>query len=127
MGSNNGQFKNPGQLTTDSIGCVFIADRDNHRICIHDPYLNHLRNIMHQSMSHPCDVKVSRDRLYVLCPLYSQCMLVLTLEGDKLQCLILRGMGVFDPRYFCFDPLNNFVIDDRMSHSICIFSPKGNL
>ena len=62
-GSNNGQFYYPRQLTTDPIGCVFIADTHNHRICIHDPDLIHLRNITHQSMSGPYDVKVSRDRL----------------------------------------------------------------
>ena len=38
------------QPTTDPIGRVFIVDRNNDRICIHDPYLNYLRNIMHQSM-----------------------------------------------------------------------------
>ena len=67
-GSNNGQCKHPTQLTTDPIGRVFTADCYNNRICIHDPDLNHLRNITHQSMSPPYDVKVSRDRLYVLCP-----------------------------------------------------------
>ena len=36
-GSSNGQFNEPGQLTTDPIGRVFIADTWNHRICIHDP------------------------------------------------------------------------------------------
>ena len=40
-GSNNGQFECPSQLTTDPIGCVFIADSFNDRICIHDPDLNH--------------------------------------------------------------------------------------
>ena len=50
VGSNNGQFQEPRQLTTDSIGRVFIADYGNHRICIHDPDLNHLLNITHQSM-----------------------------------------------------------------------------
>ena len=50
-GSNNGQFNSPQQLTTDSIGCVFIADRLYNRICIHDPDLNHLRNITLPSTS----------------------------------------------------------------------------
>ena len=40
-GSNDGQFKWPKQLTTDSTGRVFIADFYNDRICIHDPDLNH--------------------------------------------------------------------------------------
>ena len=128
-GSDNGQFYYPRQLTTDPIGRVFIADTNNNRICIHDPDLNHLRNITHPSMSQPTDVKVSRDRLYVLCPNNNPCLHVLTLEGDKLHSLITRGRGmdVLDPHFFCLDPLNNFVISDNESHSIRVFSPEGNL
>ena len=33
----------PTQLTTDHIGRVFMADTDNHRICIHDTNLKHLQ------------------------------------------------------------------------------------
>ena len=130
-GSNNGQFHSPRQLTTDPIGCVFIADNGNNRICIYDPDLNHLRNITHQSMSHPYayDVKVSRDRIYVLCPENNPCLLVLTLEGDKLHSIITCGVGmdVLCPLFFCLDPLNNFVLSDCYSHSIRVFSPEGNL
>ena len=128
-GSNNGQFNIPRQLTTDTIGLVFIADMSNDRICIHDPGLNHLRNIKHQSMLRPFGVKVSRDCLYVLCPLNSPCMHVLTLEGDMLRSFIICGeeMNVLEPYNFCLDPLNNFVFSDIESHSFCVFSPEGNL
>ena len=136
-GSNNGQFYNPSQLTTDSIGCVFIADTCNNRICIHDPDLDHLRNITHQSISGPEDVKVLRDRLYVLCPCDHLCMHILTLEGDKLHSLITHGRGtdISQPSFFCLDPLGNFVISDKTCgivcdigyySRICVFSPKGN-
>ena len=129
FGSNNGQFFYPYQLTTDPIGCVFIADYGNYRICIHDPDLNHLRNITHQSMSRPLDVKVSRDCLYVLCPFDNPCLHVLTLEGDKLHSLITcgEGMDVLWPEFFCLDSLNNFVLSDYESHSIRVFSTEGNL
>ena len=128
QGSNNGQFNYPRQVTTDLIGRVFIADCNNNRVCIHDPDLNHLRNIMHQSMSQP-SVKVSRDCLYVLCPTNNPCMLVLTLEGDMLHSLITRGerMNVLGPYFFCLDPLNNFFLSDYKSHSTRVFSPEGNL
>ena len=129
VGSNNGQFVYPRQLTTDPIGRVFIADDFNDRICIHDPDLNHLRNITLHTMSRPLDVKVSRDRLFVLCPFDNPCLLVLTLEGDKLHSLITcgEGMDVLCPNFFCLDPLNNFVLSDFKSHSIRVFSPEGNL
>ena len=80
-------------------------------------------------MSYPSDVKVSRDRLYVLCPRNNPCLLVLTVEGDKLHSLITCGdrMDVFYPSFFCLDPLNNFVLSDNKSHSIRVFSPEGNL
>ena len=131
-GSDNGQFRYPSQLTTDPIGRVFIADTDNKRICIHDPDLNHLRNITHESMSGPSDgpldVKVSRDCLYVLSST-NPCIHVLTLEGDKLHSLITcgEGMDVLSPLFFCFDSLNNFVISDSESYSIRVFSPEGKL
>ena len=83
-GSNNDQFNKPLSLTTDTIGRVFITDSYNNRICIHDPDLYHIRNIKHQSMSRPYDVKVSNDHLYILCPHHNPCMHVLTLEGDEL-------------------------------------------
>ena len=128
-GSNNGQFSCPRQLTTDLIGHVFIADCFNNRICIHDPDLNHLRNITHPSLSAPYNVKVSRDRLCVLCPLNDPCMLVLTLEGDMLHSLITcgEGMNVLHPYFFCLDPLSNFVLSDCDSHSIRVLSPEGIL
>ena len=129
QGSNNGQFNFPHQLTTDPIGCVLITDAYNYRICIHDPDLNHLRNITLQSKSGPWDVKVSRDRLYILCPDDNPCLHVLTLEGDKLYSLIPCGerMDVLGPWYFCLDPLNNLVLGERKFHSIRVFSPEGNL
>ena len=129
QGSNNGQFKYPRQPTTDPIGRVFIADRGNDRICIHDPDLNHFRNIMHMSISRPYDVKISHNRLYVLCPGSNSCMHVLTLEGDKLHSFITNGegMNVLRPWFFCLDPLNIFVLSDRMSGSFLVLSPEGNL
>ena len=81
------------------------------------------------SMSYLFCVKLSRDRLYVLCPRKNPCMLILTLEGDKLHSLIAHGRGtdVFEACFFCLDPLNNFVLSDFKSHSIRVFSPEGNI
>ena len=127
-GSNYGQFDSP-RLTTDTIGHVYIADSRNNRIRIHDPDLNHLRNITHKFMSCPKDVNISRNCMYVLCPDNDLCVLVLTLEGDMLHSLTIcrKGMDVLWPVFFCLDPLNNFIFSDYKSHSIRVFSPEGNL
>ena len=129
LGSNNGQFNLPRQLTTDTIGRIFIADNGNDRICIYDPDLNHLHNITLHSMSRPYDVKVSHDLLYVLSPTNNPCMHVLTIEGDVLHSIITcgKGMNVLQPLFFCLDLLNNFVLSDWDSYSIRVFSPKDIL
>ncbi|KAI6661493.1 E3 ubiquitin-protein ligase TRIM71 [Oopsacas minuta] len=128
-GSDNGQLNSPRQLSTDPIGRVFIADCNNNRISVHDSQLIHIRNIKHQSMSLPFDVKVSHNRVFVLCPDNNPCMHVITLEGDKLQSLITSAQGIdtLRPWFFCIDRLNNFVLSELNSHSIRIFSPEGHL
>ena len=80
-------------------------------------------------MSYPYCVKISRDHMYVLCPYENPCMLVLSLEGDKLHSIITRGKGrdVSHPIMFCLDPLNNIFISDYNTNSIRVFSPEGNL
>ena len=78
----------PRQLTTDPIGRVFIADIGNNRICIHDPDLNHLRNITHESMSQPLDVKVSRNCLYV-----GPCRVVDLGLGQLVDHLLWQSIG----------------------------------
>lgn len=128
-GSKNGEFDCISQLTTDPNGHVFVADCDNDRICVHDTDLQHIRNIKHRSLLQPFDVKVTRDRVHVLCPDNNPCMLVLTLEGVKIHSLISKGQGkdVLDPWFFCLDPLKNFVVSDHNRHSIRVFSPQGKL
>ena len=129
VGSNNGQFKYPRQLTTDHVGRVFIADYYNNRICIHDPDLNHLFNITYRSMSRPFYVKVPHNHLYVLCPGNNLCLHVLTFEGDKLRYLIScgEGMNVLGPLLFCLDPFTNFLFSDLESCSIRVFAQEVNL
>ena len=128
-GSNNGEFHYPRQLTTDPNGHVYIADCDNNRICVLDTDLHHMRNITHQSISQPYDLKLSHDRIFVLCPDKNPCMLVLSIEGDMLRSLISMGQGmdVLSPWFFCLDRNNNFVISDRDTHCIRVFSPAGDL
>ena len=128
-GSNNGEFKYPRQLTTDLNGHVYVADCYNNRICVLDTDLHHMRNITHQSISEPFDLKLSHDRIHVLCFNKNPCMLVVSIEGDMLHSLISNGEGmdVLNPWFFCLDRNNNFVISDIGTHCIRVFSPAGDL
>ena len=129
LGSNNGEFNDPRQLTTDPNGHVYISDTYNNRFCVLDPDLHHMRNITHQSISEPYELKLSHDRIYVLCPDKNPCMLVLSIEGDMLHSLISMGQGmdVLRPFFFCLDRNNNFVISDMGASCIRVFSPAGDL
>ena len=65
-------------------------------------------------MSLTYDVKVSRDRLYVLCPLDSLSMNVLTLKGDKLHSFITccEGMDVLEPSVLILTIILSLAIAD---------------
>ena len=127
-GSGNGQFDYPNQLTIDRIGCIYIADTDNDRICVYGTDLFHHRSIKHETMSKPFDVKVSNDQLYVLCPKSNPCIHVITLRGVMKRSLITcgRDMDVSSPRFFCLDKTGNIVISDQENHLIRVFSSEGN-
>ena len=108
---------------------MYIADSGNNRICVLDTDLHHMRNITHQSITQPFDLKLSHDRIHVLCFNKNPCMLVLSIEGDMLHSLISCGqeMDVLRPWFFCLDRNNNFVISDIGTHCIRVFSPAGDL
>ena len=64
MGSNNGQFNPPCQLTADAIGRVFLADCYNVR---HRSQPSPLTSSFATCLYIPFDIRVTHDCLYVLC------------------------------------------------------------
>ena len=66
-GSGVGQFDWPKQLAVSSNSEeVFVSDSLNNRIQILDSDLHHQRDISHQSMTEPSDVKLSNEEVYIL-------------------------------------------------------------
>ena len=128
-GSGMGQFNSPRGLTVSTNGDVFVADRNNHRIQILDDSLHFQREITHQTMKHPCDVKLTPDEVYVLCHV-SPCILVFSHAGEKLRQLITRGgegigMQIGNALVFCLDKKQNLLISDWLNHEVRIFSKEG--
>ena len=128
-GSGMGQFDQPRELSTSTKGDVYIADRDNNRIQIIDSSLHPIRAVTHSSMHKPCDVKLTTDEMYVLCPVDSPCVHVFTHTGEKIRSLIScgEGMKVIKPQFLCLDIEGNFLISDWVPDLIKRFSDEGAL
>ena len=129
-GSGFGQFRMPKQLYVSTDGDVFVTDCYNHRIQILDGELRYQRQISHDSMREPLDVKLTSDTVFVLSN-FSPCIHVFTATGVKLRSFITSGvigMKVTNkPQFFCIDSNENLIISDTCGHQIKIFSKEGTL
>ena len=128
-GSGMGQFNYPHGLTVSTNGDVFVADYNNNRIQILDDSLHFQREITHQTMNYPCDVKLTPDEVYVLCA-DSPCILVFSHAGEKIRQLITRGgegmgMQIGLASFFCLDRKQNLLISDWSNEEVRIFSKEG--
>ena len=126
QGSGMGQFEDPRGLTVSTNGDVFVADHNNNRIQILDDSLHFQREITHQTMKLPNDVKLTPDEVYVLCYV-SPCILVFSHAGEKIRQLITRGIGmqIEYARFFCLDRKQNLLITDWSNREVRIFSKEG--
>ena len=126
-GSGIGKFNFPLGLTVSTNGDVFVADCRNNRIQILDDSLHFQREITHQTMEHPLDVKLTPDEVYVLCYV-SPCILVFSHAGEKIRQLITWGgheMQIEYANFFCLDRKQNLLITDWLNNEVRIFSKEG--
>ena len=125
-GSGMGQFNYPRGLTVSTNGDVFVADYNNNRIQILDDSLHFQREITHQTMKYPLDVKLTPDEVYVLCPV-SPCILVFSHAGEIIRQLITLGIGrqIGRAYFFCLDRNQNLLISDWWNDQVRIFSKEG--
>ena len=122
------RFNSPLGLSVSAKGDVFVADSDNHRIQVLNDSLHIQRSITHETMEHPCDVKLTPDEVYVLCPVSPcVCVLVFSHAGEKIRSLITRGDGmqIGSAFFFCLDKKQNLLISDWENNQVRIFSKEG--
>ena len=124
-GSGMGQFKYPRGLTVSTNGDVFVADRSNHRIQILDDSLHFQREITHQRMQYPCDVKLTPDEVYVLCN--NRYIYVLTYTGNMIRSFNIQpGYNFLITYFFCLDAEQNIIVRDWYNN-IRIQTKEGTL
>ena len=130
-GTGVGEFKYPRHLSVTTDRYVLVADRYNNRIVVMDTDPKHIRYIKHRIMTHPTDVKVNNNKLYVLSDTDSPCLHVFSLTGEKISSLITRdyteNAQVRDCYSFCFDKKHNILMSDNGARNIKVFSQEGAL
>ena len=130
-GNGVGEFNTPEHLTVTKVRYVLVADYYNDRIVVMDTDLKHKRYIKHQTMTHPNDVKVDDNKLYVLSAKDNPCLHVFSLTGEKIRSLITRedsGNAQVQFCYsFCFDKKQNILMADDKAQNIKVFSQEGVL
>ena len=123
-GSGIGQFNCPFGLTVSTNGDVFVADCGNNRIQILDDSLHFQREITHQTMEHPYDVKLTPDEVLVLCD--SSYILVLTYTGNMIRSFDTQSVySNFLTPSFCLDAEQNIIIRDWYTNNIKILTKGG--
>ena len=124
------EFLSPLNLTVAD-GYVYVADYDNNRIVVMSTELKRKNFIAHLTMTHPYDVKVNNNKVYVLSDTDSPCLHVFSLTGEKIRSLITcdkdGNAQVRECHSFCFDKKQNILMTDYRACNIKVFSQEGAL
>ena len=123
------EFRVPLGLTINQTnGDIYVCDRDNRRIQIISKDFKFISKFGEDSLSHPRDIKLSKDYIYVLDE-SNPCVYLFDYDHILQKKHITRGEGmlVSDPYFFFIDDSNNLLISDRGSNSILIFNPLFEL
>ena len=127
-GGGEGQLNNPRGLCSDYNGDVYVAEGSNHRVSVFSKDLNFLKHLGYQQLMCPRDVKITPNSVVVL-DNSPNCIHFFSRGGDLLRSCVTQGEDgmVYNPRFFCLDPVGNILISDYNRHSIKILSPSGHL
>ena len=99
---------------------IYVADRDNNRICVFDSNLSFRREFGTKTLQSPTVVIIKGNRVIVRDK--SKEFLLFNLRGDYIQNL--SGYGdVSAVTFFCFDSADNLIFS--RNNSVRIISPKG--
>ena len=119
------QFFCPFGLTINQTnGDIYVCDDDNKRIQILSKHFKFISKFGEDSLSHPRDIKLSKDYIYVLDG-SNPCVYLFDYDHILQKRYITRGNGmlVSNPCHFFIDDSNNLLISDCGSNYILIFNP----
>ena len=128
-GNGEVQFKNPRGLdVSDRTNNIYVCDCNNNRIQILTEELKYHSMLGIDLLKSPLDVKVTRDRVFVLA-LSDPCMFVFDSDHVLTNRLITRGRGVGkqtnNPLCFDIDREYNIIMSDWSNHCVYVFNQEG--
>ncbi|KAI6660171.1 PEP-CTERM domain protein [Oopsacas minuta] len=112
-----------GIAINESNDDIYICDSNNNRIQILSQDFQFESQF--GSFKYPCDVKLSKEYIYVL-DTSNPCIHLFNHNHILQKRIISRGQGnqVIDPQSFFIDNSNNILYADYSSNSISIFNPE---
>ena len=126
-GNGEAQFKHPNGLDVSDINNnIYVCDCYNHRIQILTEELKYHSMLGIDLLKYPLDVKVTRDRVFVLA-VSDPCMFVFNSAHVLTNRLITRGDGrpTNNPRCFDIDREYNIIMSDYLNHCVYVFNQEG--
>ena len=126
-GNGEAQFNNPlGLDVSDRTNNIYVCDCNNNRIQILTEELKYHSMLGIDLLKSPRDVKVTRDRVFVLA-LSDPCMSVFDSDHVLTNRLITRGVGkqTDDPYCFDIDREYNIIVSDYNNHCVYVFNQEG--
>ena len=126
-GDEKGEFMYPsGVDVSDRNDNVYVCDNGNNRVQIFTGYLKFHSMLGVGVFYNPCDVKVTRDRVFVL-DASDRCIFIFSSDHKLIKRLITCGTGgqILNPVCFDIDREYNMIICDRKEPCVYVFSKDG--
>ena len=126
-GCAEAQFSSPhGLAVSDRTNNVYVCDCNNNRVQIFTKDLKFHSMIGIGVFSYPRDIKVTRDRVFVL-DQSNPCIYVFSSDHVLIKRLITRGSGKQINNSNCFDIDRelNIIMSDYSNHCVYVFNDDG--
>ena len=126
-GNGEAQFMYPlGLDVSDRTNNIYVCDCFNDRVQILTEELKYHSVLRIDLLKSPLDVKVTRDRVFVLSG-SDPCMFVFSSDHVLTNRLITKGVGkqANTPFYFDVDREHNIIMSDYGNHCVYVFNQEG--
>ena len=121
-GTGREEFNYAKQLSISPNEQLYVPDQYNNRIQILTTDLKFENKLRIRSMTHPCNVKFSNNKMFVLNRIDNFCIHVFTLSGVMVRSLV---PGDMKSSFFCLDGHGNIAISDCSRYNVKVFSQNG--